>query len=514
MGRILVDSLPSVLVDNFTDTNNVSIASHTPNTQYSGGWTQTVSNAFYIQSNTLQPDRYSDGDLAIIESGLSDLTISATVVPFSTSGNRGYPGLVFRYLDASNFWYVFPDSDNSLIQVYSVENGSHKQRIRYSFINASGTSIDIKITCKGTNIILFVNGIEIVTYVSSFNQTATKVGVRCGKSGSPASKPSWDSLIVQPYQGINLNWPLFTEYASGPIVALGAGGTWDSTDINNPTVFYDTANSRWTLSYSGYKTGTGNVQAMGLSYASSLLGPWTKEAGNPVFTGGGSYGQNGGIVKKGTTYYYYYGSNGASQISLATSTDLINWVDQGTVLTGTAGKWDSSGIFDAFARLRDDGATIELWYAGGNATGRAIGYATSTNGTTFTKYDKPVLLPKPFDGSLFTLGEPTVWIPPNKERSQMLASYDAALASSPNSRFIAQAITIDAGTSWHWRTGALELQSYSWENAQVFDNFVMTDSNIMYLFHSGAPNAGAALDLAIQIGVASAPFPFNSLINY
>ncbi len=370
MGRQLIaDGSTIYLQDIFTGTNGTAIDAHTPDIG-SGSWLQTNSLSFYIQSNKLQSNRNTDGDLAIIDSGLSDINISTTVSPFNSSFNSGYPGIVFRYVDANNFWYAFADSFNTRIQVYSVEGGVHNERIRY--VNSaiiSSASIKLEVRCCGNNVTLFYNDVEIVTYVSLFNRNATKVGMRYGKSGT-AQTVTWDNLVVTPFSGLNFNWPLFTKHTSNPIISLGGVGAWDHADINDPSLVYDPANNRHTIVYTGHNGDGNRYQDIGLSYSSNLLGTWTKLAGNPVLANSqpadGIYGMNGGIVKLGTTYYYYYGTNNASQIGVATSTDLINWTRQGVVLSPSL-SWEGSGVFDAFARVRQDSQTIELWYCANSA---------------------------------------------------------------------------------------------------------------------------------------------------
>lgn len=512
-----------IIQDLFTDTNGTAISAHTPNFRPNGNaWSQTAGTSFFIQSNSLQPNRQIDGDIAIIDSGVSDLSISCDVTPFSIPNNRAYAGIVFRYSDANNFWYIFPDSDNQWVQLYQVQGGVSTERLHNIITLVSGNTYNIRVDCKGNNITFYFNGTEIVTYVSSFNNNATKVGVRYGKSGSPAGVCSWDNFKVLPFSGINFNWPLFSEFVSNPILSLGAGGSWESSDINDPNVVFDSVNNRWVLLYSGYDGSVGNNQQLGLGYSTgtTILGSWSKEAGNPVFSGGGTNGQNGGIVKLGSTYYYYYGTNSASKISCATSTDLITWTGHGVVINvGAGGQWDAGGVFDAFARLRQDGVTIEVWYAAKDGSNnRAMGYATSTDGLTFTKSSgnpliSSTLANQPWAGSTSTFGEPSVYVPPGREGQQYLVSFDSAQFATPGNRFISQAISLDGGSTWHYRKGGLQASGVGWESAQVFDSFVMVDSNIMYLFHGGADTAGASLGLNIEIGVASVSYSFSSLFS-
>jgi predicted GH43/DUF377 family glycosyl hydrolase len=62
------------------------------------------------------------------------------------------------------------------------------------------------------------------------------------------------------------------------------------------------------------------------------------------------------------------------------------------VLTTSTGAWDSAYVVSP--RVLYDGAIYRMWFNGGNMSGfTGIGYATSTNGITWTEHSGPVLVP-------------------------------------------------------------------------------------------------------------------------
>lgn len=62
------------------------------------------------------------------------------------------------------------------------------------------------------------------------------------------------------------------------------------------------------------------------------------------------------------------------------------------ILSPTPGGWDSDGVY--LPRVTYDGTQFRMWYAGSNSTSYdRIGYASSPDGLTWTKYPMPVLLP-------------------------------------------------------------------------------------------------------------------------
>jgi len=82
---------------------------------------------------------------------------------------------------------------------------------------------------------------------------------------------------------------------------------------------------------------------------------------------------------------WYRASN--SNIAYRTSTDGTTWSASSIVLARTAGTFDSNGIIPGTVIKDTETATYKMWYSGANSASRwTIGYATSTNGTTWGKY--------------------------------------------------------------------------------------------------------------------------------
>ncbi len=83
----------------------------------------------------------------------------------------------------------------------------------------------------------------------------------------------------------------------------------------------------------------------------------------------------------------------AYDIGHATSPDGIDWeMDPANpVLTrGADGEWDDDSMWGA--GVIHDASGFRLWYQGGNGEVYAAGYATSPDGSTWTKYaDNPIM---------------------------------------------------------------------------------------------------------------------------
>lgn len=91
-------------------------------------------------------------------------------------------------------------------------------------------------------------------------------------------------------------------------------------------------------------------------------------------------------------------------IALYKSTDLITFTRQGIIIdTGNVGTWDEKGVFQSAVFFTND--VFNMYYAGTNeAEERKIGFAHSSDGINFTKYaNNPIL----FDDQI--IGEPVTF---------------------------------------------------------------------------------------------------------
>jgi sucrose-6-phosphate hydrolase SacC (GH32 family) len=108
------------------------------------------------------------------------------------------------------------------------------------------------------------------------------------------------------------------------------------------------------------------------------------------------------VVKRGDTYFMYYtraASDVLDEVALATSRDGIHWNHRGIVLRPSPpGNWDSLLVGRPSVLL--EGNTFRMWYDGRKdlplgapaqgvpksaSSGRAVGYAQSSDGFTWTR---------------------------------------------------------------------------------------------------------------------------------
>lgn len=180
--------------DTFTDLDGTLITSHAP--EVGPGWTvvriassgtiETVD----IQGNALRFTSHSDA--VVMDLGEADVTVTADWTPAAAVDNRN--SVVFRYVDANNFW-IFnvrePDAD---VNIYESSAGSLTLRGSAAKTFAEGTTYALKVVTSGATVTCSVDGVETVSYGSAAaHQTATKHGL--GRNGG-ANETRMDNFEV------------------------------------------------------------------------------------------------------------------------------------------------------------------------------------------------------------------------------------------------------------------------------------------------------------------------------
>ena len=204
--------------------------------------------------------------------------------------------------------------------------------------------------------------------------------------------------------------PNWMKYPGSPVFDVGSAGEWDSGQVNHHDVNFD--GSTYQMWYTGDAgSGTGKI---GYAHSSDGIN-WTKyndpattgppfAESDPVLTPTGSGWDSlvtilPVVIFDNTTneYKMWYGGGrgtGAS-IGYATSPDGISWTKYGTnpvMQSGEPGKWDDRAVLPGTVIF--DGSIYKMWYSGNRALPYfRIGYATSTDGINWTRHPNPVLNP-------------------------------------------------------------------------------------------------------------------------
>lgn len=234
----------------------------------------------------------------------------------------------------------------------------------------------------------------------------------CGNSGSPVltrgAPGAWDDTRVEfatvleesPgdykmwYSGRNSTaaWGIgyatssdgmsWTKYAGNPVLTGGTGGAWDSLRAMEPTVI--NVGGTYHMWYTGEKVFP--YSSIGHATASNPEGPWTKDAGNPVFTGSaGTWDANEvyapTVIPNGGAYEMFYsGNNGGTWMTGHASAANANgpWTkDPNAILSLARTGWEASADSLDYAGAVLDGGTWKVFYSAGGTY--QIGLATLTN---------------------------------------------------------------------------------------------------------------------------------------
>lgn len=187
--------------DTFTGANGTALTAHTPDIAPVGAAWDNAN--VEIQGNLATLKGAADRQLSSIQSNVSDCVIEANIsygTATQTTSNAYAHGIVFRYVDASNYWiYSFiPRSDNMGIALWEVTTtATVRAQAIPSLVCVPGTVYSFKVTINGTGITGTINGVNQLTYTSAQHQTATKHGFKLGYINS-GTNATCDNFKVSP----------------------------------------------------------------------------------------------------------------------------------------------------------------------------------------------------------------------------------------------------------------------------------------------------------------------------
>ena len=164
-----------IIFDQFTDANGSSIDAHVPDKDaIGGGWSEAAGTNWAINSNKLAGTG-AGGDIVIIDSGQANIYVQATL---NGDGNNG-PGLVFRYISATDNWLSQLNFVSDEIQLYE-NTGSYQLRKSVDTGAISNTTDYVLRISVGDDDIfhMLLDGDEKGTHEASANNAATIVGIR------------------------------------------------------------------------------------------------------------------------------------------------------------------------------------------------------------------------------------------------------------------------------------------------------------------------------------------------
>ena len=233
--------------------------------------------------------------------------------------------------------------------------------------------------------------------------------------------------IVVCSAGIAMGQTEWVEYPDNPVIEPGESGSWNAGGNWGTAAIFD--GSMYHLWFTGHEQ---NGYWSGVGHATSTDGvEWTMDPGNPVIAAGesgewdDSYVLSGAVIHDGTQFHMWYSGSGGAEESLgyATSPDGSMWTkhDGNPVMdAGASGTWDDTWLGPS--SVIADGENLRMWYWGSNGSGGSIGYAESPDGIHWTKLPEPVLEPQTIPGGAWDaeiVYTPLVIFNPNPPMYQM-----------------------------------------------------------------------------------------------
>ena len=143
---------------------------------------------------------------------------------------------------------------------------------------------------------------------------------------------------------------------------------------------------------------------------------WVPYSGNPILSPEGSEHLTifGSVLKDGSIYHMYYmylNANNKGLIGHATSSDGKSWVKDSTnnpILSPSVSGWDSDSIGASI--VWKEGSTWHMLYRGVEANGKyRVGYATSSDGINWTRWNGNNCSDTTGDGCVLNTGDTGTW---------------------------------------------------------------------------------------------------------
>lgn len=317
-------AVPPLLIDSFTDADATSLASHLSD---SGDAWAIVSGGFVVQSNTVTRSVGSTS-VAVIDTAVSDFKASVDITVQS-----GGQGLVFRYIDATHFWFAWIDFASQELRLYKVNPTNSVVASRAITVTA-GQTYKLSVHAVGSDIFATIDGAYPLQWTDSFNSSATKVGIRSGSAATfdnfTVFNGSLPFAIIESVTASNADTPQVTPTPDG------------SGEVVHPDVVkVPTWNGyEYWMAITGY-TGRDSAKENPQILASHDGDSWVVPAGltNPIEPNPGAddYNYDPDIVMgPDGKMYVFYGQviDGVSSHYVRESSDGVDWSTRTKILDG------------------------------------------------------------------------------------------------------------------------------------------------------------------------------------
>lgn len=347
-------STGTLLDDNFDGSG--SLAGRTPDTKNTAGgkWTiltgnAAVANGVVSTNNTLR---------AIIDSGVADCSVETPIVFGATD-----TGLILRANNSSNYLRITLAPSN--VRFQKTQSGATTTLGTKNFSFVIGRTYLVRADLAGSSVKISVDGTELGTFSTSFNQTATRHGLLTSNSGVR----SWERFTV-----VSSSESVPSQPEPAPIIIGDEPETAAAVDdqfsgsgslANRVPDTSDFAGKKWTIF-----TGSGSVGSGVVSTKSTL---------RAVVDSGTADGRIETALVFGATDtgIILRASNSSNYLRIVLSTSMLRLQKTQSGATSTLATVHKSFVLGRTYQLRADltGATIAI-----SIDGTPIGtYTTSFN---------------------------------------------------------------------------------------------------------------------------------------
>lgn len=184
--------------DSFVDTNGTLLPAHTMD--LGSGWTN-VFGSHDIQSNSAVLDTTGStigANVAMsVTTGAANGTYTILVTGYNAGGTAySIPGIIFRYANSTNYWFLQIAYGFNAVQLFEVVNGFANLQKSVSLTLTSGTQHAVKLIISGANISFSIDGGTLTTFHSdSFELTQTTIGLLSILGVSPPAQCFYNNLL-------------------------------------------------------------------------------------------------------------------------------------------------------------------------------------------------------------------------------------------------------------------------------------------------------------------------------
>ena len=193
------------------------------------------------------------------------------------------------------------------------------------------------------------------------------------------------------------NWSKVAGTAvGGSLLALPGGNKFNTGGERDPSVLFDSGN--YDLYFTALDSGSPPAQSIGYSTTPALAGTnqpdntsWS--SATQVLSAGTGFDSSGvshpSVIKDGANYVMYFTGDASGALSIGRATSATaggSFTGDTQVLTpGATGTFDAAGVKDPVV-VKLGATDYRMLYTGVDADGiERVGYATSTNGSAWTK---------------------------------------------------------------------------------------------------------------------------------